>query len=348
MMSETDENSWLFSIIDTRLKKAGIKPRGHSTDIELHKRVIRAMVSELIQEAMDRQATKLEDRHLNLSAIASTIHGIWGDALDGLEIYIMICDEIGDEFVDRFRSPTHKYDTVEALARLHAQAVLVASEILTLLRAGYVSGANARWRTLYELAVISWFIRDKGDETAERYLEHVSVEGHKVAVAYKEHEDILGTDLMTEERLREIDEVRKHLLMRFGPEYNEQYGWAAKALGIKRPSFVDIEKAINFQAMRPIFKILSHNVHARPDGMLENISVLTEEQATIFRGPTTVGLANPAQGAAFGLFYVTLSLLATRANARYYTLLEVIDQILDKVVHKFTDAQKAALQATRK
>jgi hypothetical protein len=37
------------------------------------------------------------------------------------------------------------------------------NEILVLLKSGYADGANSRWRSLHELAVISFFLLDNNN-----------------------------------------------------------------------------------------------------------------------------------------------------------------------------------------
>jgi len=69
------------------------------------------------------------------------------------------------------RSAARRQDFVfEALTRLHARALLTASEVLALLRTGHASGANARWRTMHEISVVAQFLSKHGGPTAERYL----------------------------------------------------------------------------------------------------------------------------------------------------------------------------------
>jgi hypothetical protein len=65
---------------------------------------------------------------------------------------------------------------LEAIRRIYGRGCHLAAEICHLLRGGYADGAEARWRTLYELEVISKFICIAGDDTAERYLYYPSVE----------------------------------------------------------------------------------------------------------------------------------------------------------------------------
>jgi uncharacterized protein DUF5677 len=57
---------------------------------------------------------------------------------------------------------------VSALVLLHSRACSVAAEIEMLIRAGYADGANARARTLHEIAVIAFFLAEGGDELARR------------------------------------------------------------------------------------------------------------------------------------------------------------------------------------
>ena len=56
-----------------------------------------------------------------------------------------------------------------ALRFLHGRAMQVYLEVITLMKGGLADGANARWRTLYELTIVAWFIRDQGEKVAQEY-----------------------------------------------------------------------------------------------------------------------------------------------------------------------------------
>lgn len=59
--------------------------------------------------------------------------------------------------------------TFLALQHLHGRACQIFLEILTLLRNGFGDCAYARWRSLYELNCIAYFINTQGEQIAKQY-----------------------------------------------------------------------------------------------------------------------------------------------------------------------------------
>jgi hypothetical protein len=72
-----------------------------------------------------------------------------------------------------------------ALLGLHARAVRTAAEIRLLAMNGFAAGAEARARSLHELAVTSCVIGDADEVVANRYLAFVDVERCDDAVQYQ-------------------------------------------------------------------------------------------------------------------------------------------------------------------
>lgn len=99
----------------------------------------------------------------------------WGAALDTLMLFRLSCLDAGVAFHDRHK-PAEGDWVYAVLVRLQARACLVAAEVLALLRAGFASGAHARWRVAHEIAVVGSFVKEHGQDTAERYLRHDAVE----------------------------------------------------------------------------------------------------------------------------------------------------------------------------
>ncbi|MDQ2873309.1 MAG: DUF5677 domain-containing protein [Actinomycetota bacterium] len=56
------------------------------------------------------------------------------------------------------------------------------SEVQSLLRSGHAAGAQARWRTLQELAVTVFVLGERDAGLSERFLLHCEVERHKDAL----------------------------------------------------------------------------------------------------------------------------------------------------------------------
>ena len=61
--------------------------------------------------------------------------------------------------------------TFLALQHIHGRACQMFLEILTLLRNGFGDCAYARWRSLYELNCIAYFIKAQGEQIAKQYFE---------------------------------------------------------------------------------------------------------------------------------------------------------------------------------
>lgn len=80
----------------------------------------------------------------------------WRRALDLFEVVRTCCLEAGENFYMDHRSEIDP--KLSALTLLHARACLVASEVQGLLGTGHAAGAQARWRTLHELAVIAFLL----------------------------------------------------------------------------------------------------------------------------------------------------------------------------------------------
>ena len=57
-----------------------------------------------------------------------------------------------------------------AIQMIHARALQMYQEIMCLVKNGFADGAYARWRSLYELAIVSAFIKKHGESVAEAYL----------------------------------------------------------------------------------------------------------------------------------------------------------------------------------
>jgi len=269
------------------------------------------------------------------SGFESRLRRIWGRALDLLEIHIIISLEAGHFFNVRYRQEASaSQDRIfEVLVRLHARGCQISSEILTLLKAGFADGSHARWRTLHELAVVAYFIKEKeDDELAERYLLHSAVESYRGAMQYQKHYEALGEKPIKENVMRKIEDSVNKLCERFGPNFREKYGWAAKSLDNPNPSFADIENSAGFEHMRPWYKMASHNVHANPKGIMFRLGY--DQRDLMLAGPSNEGPADPGQSTALSLLQLTVPLLSLHVSAE--NLLELL--VLSKLTHEVRDA----------
>ncbi len=130
--------------------------------------------SKAVLAAVLRDTKNLRAVRTRRAAFERRLQRWWGRSLDLFEVLKSIALEVGSNFNDEVSQGSDPL--MYALVRLHARAVLIASEIEALLRTGHADGAHARWRTLHEVTVVAIFLANHGPEIAERYIEHDAVE----------------------------------------------------------------------------------------------------------------------------------------------------------------------------
>jgi hypothetical protein len=84
--------------------------------------------------------------------------------LESAEAYTEYVNENKEKFINE------NAVTFNALRMIHARACQEYLEVLVLNRNGLADGAYARWRSMYELSIISSFIRKYGDDVAVSFL----------------------------------------------------------------------------------------------------------------------------------------------------------------------------------
>lgn len=358
-----------FDFSDAQLDKAGIsseedlKPKlkevveGLSAKIDKFENEIDETMESMVEgvtdimahsflEALDEQMGKvLEDQSAITQEIAENVFSVWGEPLGLLQGLIVVADECAEAYVTRCDDYAADDLVHEVLIRIHAKAVQVSKEILTLLMNGYPGGAQARWRTLHELSVVSAFISEHGQEIAERYIDHEAVEIYKAAIQYNDYYTRLGAIEIPQE---EMDAMRKdylEVLDLYGTNYKGEYGWAARALNSKKPTFRDIEVSVDLDHHRPYYKSASANVHANPVGVFNNFGLLSDENI-ILSGPCNVGFAEPAQSTIISLNIITTTMLAHGANLDCIVIGKVVNEFGYKVEDSFIKVESEILHAT--
>jgi hypothetical protein len=100
------------------------------------------------------------------------------------------------------------------------------------------------------------------------------------------------SDLLGEEELLLVSE--------FGAAFSTDYGWAAEVLENNRPTFADIEAAVDLSIVRPTYKAASAQVHAGADG-LKSTGLLNNRRGVLVAGASNAGLADPGPHTALSL-----------------------------------------------
>ena len=119
---------------------------------------------------------ELEER-ANTGEFLAHQEQLWGKCFAASQTMYTITLEAAEnisEYIDKNASEQEKDDrkyTFLALKHIHGRACQIFLEILTLLRNGFGDCAYARWRSLYELNCIAYFIKSQGEQIAKQYYE---------------------------------------------------------------------------------------------------------------------------------------------------------------------------------
>ena len=266
------------------------------------------------------------------------LHKRWKYPLDLLDLSIALNVEAGTEFNRKFRNEAvGSGDAVfEALTRLHARGCQVSGEVLALLHAGFADGAHARWRSLHEMAVVASLIQKHGQELAERYLLHETIQQYKLACEYQKYFDRLNHEPPSKENSDQLKVQRDELIARFGEPFNHDYGWASAAIGSDRPTMSAIEQHVQLDHMRPYYRMASDNVHPSSHGTYFRLGLhSSQEKEVLLAGPSNVGLANPGHSTAISLLQLSTTLLATESSFDCVVTMKILAELADEVGEAF-------------
>jgi hypothetical protein len=264
-----------------------------------------------------RSASRLEarrnGRHDRRAKFGKELRKFWKVALDDFDELIACCAEFGDLVARSFSAKTNLF---AALELLRTRAVQVAWEVRELAEAGYADGAFARWRTLHELAVVAEFLNKFGEDAAERYLKHVHIKNRKVVRDYNECCDRLGYPRISQTEVDKAEETKQELIKRYGPDFGNEWGWAADACRIPSPSFFDLRRAAGYAHWKAHFGMANHGVHAGPHGVLFRLGHPLNATPVPLSGPSLVGLGTPIDTTAGSLMHVTFSFASALRQGR--------------------------------
>ncbi|GLW90294.1 DUF5677 domain-containing protein [Actinokineospora globicatena] len=146
------------------------------------------------------------------------------------------------------------------LLAMHARSIVIASEILQLLKAGFHEGAAARARTLYELSIKATLIAvdeyKGGYGLAERF--YVSAHGDD-----KKYRNLTGQPF--DDESQQVYDLAKSV---WGSDFfSSEHNWARPIIpgaSNRRLTFKDLEQAAGAEELRHTYLEYSRSVHAGP------------------------------------------------------------------------------------
>jgi len=155
----------------------------------------------------------------------------------------------------------------EAFVLLVTRAVQTIHEITALLRCGLHRGAHARWRTLFEIAVVSEVLAQGNQHTARRWLRH----GWVLTVRDVDRTGVRDNALDAVARRESARAIRT-----YGKEFRGDYGWASeltgRRMGQRNPKFAHLIQLANMQHLVPSYAAAHHHVYADTLGAYDLVS----------------------------------------------------------------------------
>lgn len=237
--------------------------------------------------------------------------------------YFKLFDNIDDQI---------KLDTLIAN---HVRACQVANEVKVLVANGYADGAHARWRTLHEICITFLYLYDSDYETIEMYNSYEVIDSWRKARDYKEGYEQLGFDEMTEAEWHAIDEERNKLIVKFGKEYAESYGWTMQGLPKGKRNIKELEKLVNKDYLRAVYAWSSENVHAGVSIIRQKLSLRENQQHKFLPGPNDCGFLDPVQYTSYSLTEMSTVLLGMEDSLMNKILEELLIFFQNELVKEF-------------
>ena len=219
-----------------------------------------------------------------------------------------------------------------ALIKIHARSILIAREILVLLKAGYIDGAHARWRSMHELGVISLFLLENGISVSERYLDHRYIRQAFESKDFNDYSDKTGYPPYTDEELQNFEKIRSDLVNKYGNDYTYQngFGWIPTSI-TKNRNFRELEKLSGIDHLRPYYNWSTNQVHGGAHGFTFLGVPEVERENILFIGPSNYGLTDPIHSAALSLMHTTMSLLSSEKYPDFMKDLDLLFRFADEI-----------------
>lgn len=285
--------------------------------------------------------TEFQAQQRDLDKFQKRLEKRWRVGLDKLRMLISIAREYGSELNNSVvklanRDSSQAFDV---LIKLHARSCQVASEIACLLSNGFADGAMARWRTLHEIVAVGYLIQRYGDELAERYIDHQIVESRKAALQYDRFHSRLRQSRLSKGTLRRIEADYNLLIKKYGDDFANSQGWAAKHIGKPNPTFADIQEAAGIDHLAPYYRMASHNVHANPKGVFFKLGLIGDTNI-LLAGPSDAGLADPGHATALSLVQTSSQLLSFHPTIDFQVVMKVMEALEDEIGASLLAAHK--------
>lgn len=248
----------------------------------------------------------------------------------------------GMTFRDQFLEYS-EYETdplLGVLMRQHAHACRISSEIIHLLEGGYPDAGLARWRTLYEIAVVCMFIRKYGKPAAEDYIKHGMVKSVEGMNEHRKTAEVMNASTFSGEELDEANELKQHIT---GGE--KSWHWARKYAGVSK--FEKLREHVGMGKWSANYKWASKNIHTDYYEMGSMLATSEGTEDILVVDKSNSGMTDPAHFTAISLYQITTIFITTYSDGEAsplnyqdsYLFERLMDHYVDEVGESFLKIQ---------
>ena len=302
-------------------------------------------VARLIRNSLkDSSQDMLDEHRLRHISFESRLLLRWRKPINLLRALQVIALESGEEFYKEVNTNVvnDEPDKIKALISIHARACRITDEILCLLKGGFPDAAFARWRTLHELSVLSFFISKNDNELSQRYLDYNVIDSYKEMKGYIPYQNTLGLEPLDEKTIKSLKRKRDNLIKKYGKNYIRNYGWAANVFLPKKKklSFKEIEKSVGLDHLRPYYLLACNNIHSGAKGNFYNLGLIENDGSVLLCGLSNYGLADAGQNTAISLQQICTVLLIQRTEYGHLVFAKVMEILTHEICEAFVGVQK--------
>jgi hypothetical protein len=339
-------DSWIVESLAEAMEEQGVDAE------DLPDQEVEDILTELIEEMSDdlfdnlnnEEISSLNDWRLQKRGFEHRLYQKWKEPIDLLERFLILNQEIASVFniENREKAAADQDYVFEAIMRLHSKACKTAFAVLKLLKSGHADDAMARWRSIHESAVHTYFIKKYGQKAAQRFLEFRAIEDYFEAKIQRKHKENLGIKTVSDDEMDILEANVEDLKDEHGEKFENFYGWAKCTVNDKDYSFKDMEKEVGLDHLRPYYRMANNSVHSGPKGTLFQLGRFEKSEYSdmMLSGPSNYGLADPAQKTALSLFQVTTVLVNLNPTPERVLTLKAAEKFLNKIQTEFASTQK--------
>lgn len=299
-----------------------------------------------IKAFIEEMPAAIEEVRSEIEGFEERLLNTWNDAFDYLEMIVIISEEISTAFFEEENSEDEFLEDIDFLLKIHSKSIVIAKEVIVLLKSGFVDGAMARWRSLHEANVIfnilaSTFQKDRKIflEIKARFLDYSIVDEYKRFIPNKNIENEVKIKNSINAKFKGVKE-------KYGSNFGKQHGWAYPLFPNNKEketiTFRDLEKLADYENIQPFYKEANHHVHISSLGINESLSFMPfyDNSTTYLYGPSNYGLSKPGQLTSNSLVQITTKLLLIEPNMDKFLFVKVLINFAEKGNNNFDKVQQ--------